>query len=99
MTPNKVRHSMENSFTWDLSSLINRHAKDLESDTPEYLLAELVESVLAAYRVAVRTQGLFRGAPWFRFSRDCLVAGKKCLSKRQAWRHSVGLDKDGNFPK
>ncbi len=43
-----------NTFVDDLTDVINRHGKNSECDTPDYILAIYVDECLDAYRYAVQ---------------------------------------------
>jgi len=55
------------SFVKDLKSLINGHSRENDSDTPDFILAGLVEDLLAAFSKATRERDRWCGhKPWAR---------------------------------
>jgi len=48
---------MANSFESELTSLLNRHSKENESNTPDYQLAEFLIGCLALFNRGVRARG------------------------------------------
>lgn len=44
------------SFEADLRELINRHSKEGESDTPDYILAQYIIACLAAFTEATKAR-------------------------------------------
>lgn len=53
----------ENTFHEELRSLINRHSRENQSDTPDYILASFMESCLYAFENAMsqRTAWIHQG--------------------------------------
>ena len=47
----------------DLAALLNRHSKENESQTPDYILADYLCSVLAAYELAVMRRDIWHQPP------------------------------------
>lgn len=50
-------------FMAELSTLINRHSKENESDTPDFILAEYLNSCLNAFSAATVARGKWNGRP------------------------------------
>ena len=48
--------SKESNFRGELAMLINKYSKENESNTPDYVLSEYLESCLAAFDRAVRAR-------------------------------------------
>ena len=51
------------SFHADLETLINRHSRENNSDTPDFILAELAARALDAFEVAINRRQQWRGKP------------------------------------
>jgi len=51
---------MEN-FEKELSALLNKHSKENESNTPDWLLAQYLISCLTAFTVAIQQQETWYG--------------------------------------
>ena len=49
------------SFPSELQAVINRHSKENESDTPDFVLAQFLEACLAAYAQAVQGRDRWNG--------------------------------------
>jgi len=49
------------NFRKELESLINRHSKENGSNTPDFILAEYLESCLAAFDTAVQNRSKWYG--------------------------------------
>lgn len=52
---------MMSDFRRELTALLNRHGKEQDSDTPDFLLAGFLESSLAAYEAAVIARDRLKG--------------------------------------
>lgn len=52
---------MSNTFQQDLESLINRHAIESGSDTPDFILAEYLLGCLAAWNTATTAREKWYG--------------------------------------
>lgn len=51
-----------NSLVKDLTNLLNEHSVETDSDTPDFVLAGLLEDVLKAFAKAVRARDDFHKA-------------------------------------
>ena len=47
---NKKTEKLVETFEKELASLLNKHNKDTETDTPDFILAEMLNRQLDAYR-------------------------------------------------
>jgi hypothetical protein len=63
------------SFLKELEQLINRHSKENESDTPDYILAEYVAGCLTNYARTVKHRDA-----WFQFKPWDSVLTKRCCN-------------------
>jgi hypothetical protein len=71
VSPNKQRSSHDynynnlgvkmSEFKTELENLINRHSKENESDTPDFILAEYLNRCLEAFNVTIKSRELFYG--------------------------------------
>lgn len=51
---------MDQTFEKELEELINRHSKEADSGTPDFLLAEYLTACLEAYNNAVKKRDAWR---------------------------------------
>jgi len=54
---------MGDEFRTELEQLLNRHSKENESNTPDFILANFILSSLAAFDSAVREREIWYGRP------------------------------------
>lgn len=52
---------MNKEFTKELTALINRYGLDTECDTPDYIIAEHLESCFEAYKETVKSRDTWFG--------------------------------------
>ncbi len=52
---------MESKFQEELAELINKHSKENESNTPDFLLAEFLCKCLEAFNKAVNARKVWHG--------------------------------------
>lgn len=56
---------MSETFEKELQSLINRHSKENDSDTPDYLLAEYLVKCMDNYALIIKKRDAWFGhKPW-----------------------------------
>jgi len=64
------------SFLEELTSLINKHSKESESDTPDFLLAQYIEDCLAAYAKVVRARDVWWQSECAEVEKDARIASQ-----------------------
>ena len=52
---------MPNTFTQELSDLLNRHSAEAASNTPDFILANYLEACLAAYNATIQRRDKWYG--------------------------------------
>lgn len=51
------------TFLEELQHVVNRHSRENESDTPDFILAEFIDKSLCAYEFSVRARERWYGRP------------------------------------
>ena len=70
---------MDKSFEEELELLINRHSKENESNTPDFILAQYMAGCLAVFNTAVQQRELWYGRdprPTSQFTRSPFTSGE-----------------------
>lgn len=87
------------SFVKELEQAINRHSKEAGSSTPDFVLAEFLTDILAAYDKAVKSRGAFFGAsslsPAVRAEQDAENLRASSLAEASALHPNQVAIKDG----